>query len=322
MQRNELILTDEEIKDCLHKNWKIKIHTLSYVPAGSTFGFKITLQNNSVVFLKIYKMFKAAKAIDRPNPQALPVLGHVLHKLKNIYKFDYFPRIIATHTAHWFYEMQDYCFFLFDYIEGESPTYTPNTLNMLDFAKIVAMLHQIPMQAFPELAIERFDLNYVGGLTQWLNPIHPTMDAIGLDMIMQLRAWHNNIKKGLRTLELLREHVLGLHLPFVITHGDPHYKNIMQTPQKIYLLDWDNLKIAPKERDLWFYEFGPFKAVYERHGSSPPIHSDVCRFYQVQRFFEDIRFYLEQTDCSIAQRKEYLKCFINHWGWNYCASIE
>jgi spectinomycin phosphotransferase len=38
---------------------------------------------------------------------------------------------------------------------------------------------------------------------------------------------------------------------WVITHGEPHARNVMQTDGRRVLVDWDNVALAPPERDLW-----------------------------------------------------------------------
>ncbi len=38
--------------------------------------------------------------------------------------------------------------------------------------------------------------------------------------------------------------------PWVPTHGEPHSDNQLLTPQGRFLLDWESLKLAPRERDL------------------------------------------------------------------------
>ncbi len=37
----------------------------------------------------------------------------------------------------------------------------------------------------------------------------------------------------------------------VITHGEPHSGNVMRAGEKLVLLDWDTVGLAPPERDLW-----------------------------------------------------------------------
>jgi spectinomycin phosphotransferase len=39
--------------------------------------------------------------------------------------------------------------------------------------------------------------------------------------------------------------------PWVVTHGEPHPGNVMRTPDGLHLIDWDTVRIAPPERDLW-----------------------------------------------------------------------
>ncbi len=41
---------------------------------------------------------------------------------------------------------------------------------------------------------------------------------------------------------------------WVVTHGEPHAANVMQTDHGYVLLDWDTVAVAPRERDLWMLE--------------------------------------------------------------------
>lgn len=72
--------------------------------------------------------------------------------------------------------------------------------------------------------------------------------------------------------ELVREHQQAIRRAFgqyddlvavvrgdadrwVITHGEPHAGNVMQTPDgAIKLIDWDTTAVGPPERDLWMIE--------------------------------------------------------------------
>ena len=37
----------------------------------------------------------------------------------------------------------------------------------------------------------------------------------------------------------------------VITHGEPHAANVLQTPDGFIFVDWESVLLAPPERDLW-----------------------------------------------------------------------
>ncbi|GCD88533.1 phosphotransferase family protein [Nocardioides sp. LS1] len=39
-------------------------------------------------------------------------------------------------------------------------------------------------------------------------------------------------------------------LPWVPTHGEPHTRNMIRTADGLVLVDWESLKLAPRERDL------------------------------------------------------------------------
>jgi spectinomycin phosphotransferase len=38
---------------------------------------------------------------------------------------------------------------------------------------------------------------------------------------------------------------------WVVTHGEPHARNVMRTDGRHVLVDWDTVALAPPERDLW-----------------------------------------------------------------------
>ncbi len=38
----------------------------------------------------------------------------------------------------------------------------------------------------------------------------------------------------------------------VLCHADPHLANVLVTPEQLYLIDWDDVVLAPPEQDLLF----------------------------------------------------------------------
>ena len=57
--------------------------------------------------------------------------------------------------------------------------------------------------------------------------------------------------------ETLREEARKLkeeNLPFVLCHTDIHGGNLIRDPQgKLWLIDWENVMLAPKEADLFAF---------------------------------------------------------------------
>jgi spectinomycin phosphotransferase len=59
--------------------------------------------------------------------------------------------------------------------------------------------------------------------------------------IAALLALHDRLRSS---LEQRTEH-------WVVTHGEPHAANLIRTSEKLRLVDWDTVALAPPERDLW-----------------------------------------------------------------------
>ena len=108
----------------------------------------------------------------------------------------------------------------------------------------------------------------------------------------------------------------------VITHGDAHHYNIIQTKDNLWLVDWDGVKIAPKERDLWHYEGVSLFMEYQKIDPTYKINHELCHWYRLQRFLEDCRYYLERVllnkNSTEAQNEQDVDSFLTHWGWQVC----
>ena len=91
---------------------------------------------------------------------------------------------------------------------------------------------------------------------------------------------------------------------------------MLQTSEEFYLIDWDDLKVGPRERDLWFYESTPLMAEYVQLEPGFILNQELCLFYRLQRFLDDLRFYLETQTSTPEQAQENIRFFCDHWGWS------
>jgi spectinomycin phosphotransferase len=49
----------------------------------------------------------------------------------------------------------------------------------------------------------------------------------------------------------LVEAVMASDVPWVLSHGEEHSANVIETPDgRWHLIDWDTVRLAPAERDL------------------------------------------------------------------------
>jgi spectinomycin phosphotransferase len=66
-----------------------------------------------------------------------------------------------------------------------------------------------------------------------------------------LAAHAANLTALLAVADQLALDVAGPSTDWVITHGEPHARNVMHTGEGLMLIDWDTVALAPPERDLW-----------------------------------------------------------------------
>jgi spectinomycin phosphotransferase len=92
--------------------------------------------------------------------------------------------------------------------------------------------------------------------------------------------------------------------PFVICHGDIHAGNVLiDVGQNLYLVDWDTLILAPKERDLMFVGGGQFvnlrspeeeeRLFYQGYGQTE-TNAVALAYYRYERIVQDIAAYCEE----------------------------
>ena len=107
---------------------------------------------------------------------------------------------------------------------------------------------------------------------------------------------------------------------FVLCHSDIHGGNVLMDGNDIiYMVDWDDPIMAPKERDLMFIGGGVAniwnrpheeKYFYKGYGKTE-INRTILAYYRHERIVEDIALYGQQLLLtSVGNRIESYKHFI------------
>jgi spectinomycin phosphotransferase len=93
-------------------------------------------------------------------------------------------------------------------------------------------------------------------------------------------------------------------LEWVVCHADAHAANLLIDDRgKLYLVDWDDLIYAPKERDLMFpggaqgfigRSLEEEQALFYQGYGLVEVDSDALAYYRCERIIQDIWEYCEQ----------------------------
>lgn len=131
------------------------------------------------------------------------------------------------------------------------------------------------------------------------------IDAVAADLAALLRARRAEIDALIAyaderaAVERLRDH------PPVLCHADIHVGNVLITPDdRLYVIDWDTVILAPKERDLMFPGAGIDGSLAPQAaaqvdwffaGYGPcALDRDLLAYYRCERVIQDIAAYCDQ----------------------------
>jgi len=149
-------------------------------------------------------------------------------------------------------------------------------------------------------------------------------DPVAAKLTVFIRSKQNEINFLVERAKRLASELQAKHLKLVLCHSDIHGRNILITEnEKLYIVDWDNPILAPKERDLMFIGGGidnickneRDKAVfYEGYGKTK-IDLSALAYYRYERIIQDLADYGEQvlSDKDIANREQFYTYFVSNF---------
>ena len=88
--------------------------------------------------------------------------------------------------------------------------------------------------------------------------------------------------------------------PMLITHHDAPGNVLKDDAGRIYLVDWDDVMLAPRERDTWFHlttaeDRARFLPLYRRTFPDYEVDERIYAYYMLARYFEDIEGHIERV---------------------------
>jgi len=275
----------------LRSEYSIVSNAISPTPGGfsAKAAYHVVATDGAEYFLKVYdkslpttRLF--IERIDAYMPvldwlSALPVLGgRVLT-----------PVALRRGGAYQAETGSDVCV-LFRYVRGETPGIDGITrAQTVELAGILARLHEadetLPFQT-PGLA-EDVSLPFCERLMGFLDGA----DAKHGALFERISPHAGMLRAAIREALRLRDTVRFGYSPLVLCHGDAHGNNVIQG-ERLVLVDWEELRRAPAEADLFIHAWHPHgDALLEAYAAARPgyrIHREMLRFYVLRRRIEDI----------------------------------
>lgn len=189
---------------------------------------------------------------------------------------------------------------LFEFISGLSGLVG---FDFPQYVEIVARVHSADIPAMRDLPLEDFRLQFNGPLLAAMQP--PWQTEGNTETRMELRRflgrYRTQIDDYWEELQTLAFSCRAASWTPAITHSDAIDHNLLvDDAGKVYITDWDEMMLGPRERDTWFWLYGEkaadFLRVYRQQFPDYQPDPTLCRFYLLRRFFEDVGSFIEEIE--------------------------
>jgi spectinomycin phosphotransferase len=310
-------LSDQLIISCLNTNYGIEVATLIFLPLGADMNasiYKAQARDQTSYFVKLKRGHHHDISV---------VIVELLHDA-GIQQIIPPVKTISGRSTQ---RIEDFTLIVYPFIEGENGFSRNLTDNQwLKLGKTLRQIHEIdvPISIQNQLRREVYSSKWREAVRSLY--IHIEAEPIGDEMALKLLKFMKEHTLTIRRLvdraEQLGQMLQDQSHKFVLCHSDIHGGNVLMDGNgNIYIVDWDDPIMAPKERDLMFIGGGVAnvwnepheeKFFYKGYGKTE-VNATILAYYRHERIVEDIALYGQELLLTTAgghDRLEMYKQFI------------
>lgn len=275
--------------------------------------YVVTATDGGRCFVKVYEA-------DRVPPNAPAGLSAVAEMRRR--GFDRGSAPIASNEGARYALLGRRTVVVFEYIEGAQTA----DFDAAALGALIAQVHELTPAITTPVAREAFDSPYARELWTTLDRAR---EASGDETALALRALaietRNELEQHWLAFDEVRRRCLDASFDMVLTHGDALWNVMTDVTGAIHLVDWDDLLLAPPERDLWCFDDRPaFLQAYHAVRGDRPTSPLATTFYVYERYFSEwLGFARAILDGDAAERRvEALALLRGPWMTSLRARIE
>lgn len=291
-------LSTDRIVSCLQTDYGIDVSSLSFIPLGADLNaavYKAETYVNRTYFIKVKRSYNYAVNI-------------LVSKLLSENGIQQIILPIETFDGQPTKSIEDFVLIVYPFIVGEDGFQRDLTeIQWILLGKALKQIHSIeaPVSLQQQMRQEDYSDRWQLAVLQILSSFDK--DSYKDEMQIKLARFLKENSASIQSL-VDRAHEFGQKLKnqtqkFVLCHSDIHGGNVLiDENNSIYIVDWDEPIMAPKERDLMFIGGGVANVwnklheeryFYKGYGKTD-VDRELLAYYRCVRILEDIAIYCEE----------------------------
>jgi spectinomycin phosphotransferase len=277
-------IPDERLRAYLQDQYDLYPVTLEFLPVGHDYNagvYRVVSEQGTAYLLKV-----TSRPLYEPRclvPRYLNDLGITSVVAP-----------IPTRSGALWTQLEEWTMIAYPFIEGDTSWTGMTNKQWKEVGTIFQRIHQVtlPPVGFELLLKETFDPTEYARWVCAFETQHLHLRHDGSDSWRALRAsWvahQSMIHKAVTSLEKLAEVLKACPLSYVICHADLHPANLLRDRHgHVFVIDWDEVMLAPKERDFIFIREPPADAFWEGYGGIE-IDWTALTYYLWERVVQEV----------------------------------
>ena len=277
-------IPEEHLRACFQQHYDLIPVTLEFLPLGLDYNagvYRVVSEQGTAYLLKV---------TSRPlyEPRCL------VPRYLNDQGITSVVAPVPTRSGALWTQLEEWTVIVYPFIDGDTSWTGMTNEQWKEVGTIFQQIHQVmlPPEGFESLRKETFDpTEYIRWVrtfeTQHLHSQHGgsvSERALRTSWV----AHQSTIHTVVTSLEKLAEVLQSRTFPYVICHADLHPANLIRDHAgHVFVIDWDEVMLAPKERDFIFIRTPQADAFWEGYGQRE-IDWRALTYYLWERVVQDL----------------------------------
>lgn len=292
-------ISEKQIQGCLQEKYGLIATNLDFLPLGMddyAWVYRVISESGMRYFLKLKQ-------------RAIYPSGCLVPRFLNEQGLSGVVAPIPTNENKLWTQLGELVAILYPFIEGRDGYGGMAGWHWQELGATLKGIHSVILlpQLFPGLKKEQFEVREYLWLREFDQKLLKLQsgNALEAEFIAAWKVKRETVNWLLSQMVTLAEILRDGSLEMVICHADLHPGNVLiDGNDQLFLIDWDEVMVAPKERDFIFIETGENSALGTQSDVSSPFFQGYGKaeidwialtYYRCERVVQDIIAFAQQV---------------------------